>query len=62
MKNHFKIDPNIYCCFIDTVVSLGFLRRVWAAQGRFPGVLGRLGGDFQDFPGNSRGNLGSILS
>ena len=45
MKNHFKIDPNIYCCFIDTVGSLGVPEtclggsgaisgRTWAPRGR----------------------------
>ena len=45
MKNHFKIDPNIYCSFIDTVGSQGVPEtclggsgamsgRTWAPRGR----------------------------
>ena len=57
MKNHLKIDPNIYCCFIDTVGSLGVPEtclggsgaisgRTWAPRGRFPRFTRKFRGNF----------------
>ena len=37
MKNHFKIGPNIYCCFIDTVGSLGVPETCLGGSGAISG-------------------------
>ena len=54
MKNHFKIDPNIYLFFSDTVGSLGvpdgsgaISGRTWAPRGRVLRFSGKFQGNFR---------------